>query len=119
MIVVAPAIPVAAQDATGRVVGIVADPSGSVVPKATVTVTNAETGVSQDTVTADDGSYVNLTIGKITGITELVKLDIQADFFNALNHAEFNTPNTTITRGTFGQISGTADPRIIQLSGPC
>lgn len=50
-------LPLAAQNATGRVVGVVTDPSGSVVPRAKVTVTNADTGVSNDTTSEDDGSY--------------------------------------------------------------
>src|SRR5713226_302882 len=55
-------LPLAAQDATGRVIGVVTDPTGSVVPKAKVTVTNVETGVSRDTVTDGDGSYQILLV---------------------------------------------------------
>jgi hypothetical protein len=43
-------------------------------------------------------------------------MEIIGSFFNILNHAEFNTPTTSITSSTFGQISGTADPRIIQFT---
>ena len=50
-------LPVAAQDAAGRIIGMVTDPSGSVIPKAKVTVTNVETGVNNETLTAGDGSY--------------------------------------------------------------
>jgi len=65
-----------------------------------------------------DRTNVNFTIGKVTDIYgERVKFEIRADFFNLLNHTQFNSPNTSITSGTFGQISSTADPRIIQLSG--
>jgi hypothetical protein len=49
--------PLTAQDATGRVIGVVTDPSGSVVPRAKVTLTNVETGVSRDTVTDGGGAY--------------------------------------------------------------
>jgi len=51
-----------AQEATGRVVGVVTDPSGSVVVKAKVTVTNVDTGISNDTTTGDDGSYQVLSL---------------------------------------------------------
>lgn len=47
---------------------------------------------------------------------ESAKVEIRADCFNCFNHTEFNNPNTTITSAVFGQISTTADPRIIQLA---
>jgi outer membrane receptor protein involved in Fe transport len=50
-------LPLAAQDATGRVIGVITDPSGSVVPRAKVTVTNVDTGINHDTLSAADGSY--------------------------------------------------------------
>ncbi len=46
-----------AQDATGRVVGTVTDPSGSAVPNAKVTVTNTATQVTRVTTTDQDGGY--------------------------------------------------------------
>jgi len=41
--------------------------------------------------------------------------------FNALNHPLFRNPSTTITSGTFGQVSSTgsstdSQPRIVQLA---
>src|SRR5260370_6910597 len=46
-----------AQDATGRVIGVVIDPAGAVVPGARITVTNSATGVSRETTSAGDGTY--------------------------------------------------------------
>src|SRR6202030_3668460 len=74
-----------------------------------------------------DRTNVNFTIGKITDLYgERTKLEIRADFFNLFNHAEFSNPNTTITSGSFRQISSTGvlnsgtagdqQPRVIQLS---
>lgn len=64
-----------------------------------------------------DRTNVNLSFGKITDLYgDKVKLEIHADFFNALNHTEFNAPSTSITSSLFGQVSGTGDPRIIQLA---
>ncbi len=56
---------VSAQDATGKITGIVKDPSGSVVPDAKVTVTRASTLTSHDTLTDATGTYqfINLPIG--------------------------------------------------------
>ncbi|MDQ6701191.1 MAG: hypothetical protein M3Z36_13505, partial [Acidobacteriota bacterium] len=47
---------------------------------------------------------------------ERVAAELRGDFFNILNHAEFDIPSRTITSGQFGQVSTTADPRIIQLA---
>src|SRR5260370_25646372 len=46
-----------AQDATGRIIGVVKDPSGSVIPNAKVTVTNVATGISNETTTDSEGGY--------------------------------------------------------------
>ena len=45
-----------AQDATGRVIGVVTDPAGAAVPGARITVTNSATGVSRETISAGDGA---------------------------------------------------------------
>jgi outer membrane receptor protein involved in Fe transport len=63
-----------------------------------------------------DQINVNLSIAKTTNITERTKVEIRADFFNAFNHAEFGLPSTGIGSSTFGQISTTASPRVIQLA---
>jgi hypothetical protein len=47
---------------------------------------------------------------------ERLRLTIRADFFNIFNHAQWNDPNTNIFSSHFGQITSTADPRIIQLA---
>ena len=60
---------------------------------------------------------VNFAIAKDTPLFgERVKLLFRVEFFNLFNHAQFDNPSTIITRGTFGRITTTADPRIIQLA---
>ena len=60
---------------------------------------------------------VNLTIAKITPIWgERLQSELRADFFNMLNHTQFDNPSLNITSPLFGQISSTGDPRIIQLA---
>jgi carboxypeptidase family protein len=49
--------PAAAQDFRGAITGTVIDASGGVLPGATITVTNEETGVSQDVVSDEKGLY--------------------------------------------------------------
>jgi hypothetical protein len=59
----------------------------------------------------------DLAVAKTTPIyKERVKLEFRAEAFNILNHAEFSGPSTSITSSLFGQITSTADPRIIQLA---
>src|SRR5260370_35255507 len=50
-------LPLVAQDATGRIIGVVTDPSGGVITNAKVTVTNVATGISNTTTTGSDGAY--------------------------------------------------------------
>jgi hypothetical protein len=57
LVCVAGVSPASAQDASGRIIGVVTDPSGAVVPKVKITVTNAGTGVTNETTTGDDGNY--------------------------------------------------------------
>src|ERR1035438_5144014 len=83
--------------------------------------------------------YINIDMAfsKTTAITERVKLEIRAEFFNIFNHANFTNPgviNNGVANGNtnpfsggsgginpnsgvFGQITSTYDPRIIQLAG--
>jgi hypothetical protein len=51
------AIPVFAQLPTATILGVVKDTSGGTVSGATVTVTNADTGVARTGTTGDDGAY--------------------------------------------------------------
>jgi hypothetical protein len=55
-----------AQEAT--IVGTVTDPTGSVIPNASITITNVETGVARSTTSNQAGQYVvpDLRIGKYT-----------------------------------------------------
>jgi len=51
------AVPVFAQLPTGTILGTVKDPSGAVVPRANITVQNAETGRSRSILTDETGDY--------------------------------------------------------------
>ncbi|HEV2763240.1 MAG TPA: carboxypeptidase regulatory-like domain-containing protein [Pyrinomonadaceae bacterium] len=64
--------PVVAQQTTGNVRGVVADPNGAAVPNARVTITNRQTNVSQDAQTNDSGEYQfnNLLTGDYTVTVE-------------------------------------------------
>ena len=63
--------------------------------------------------------FVNfdLAFSKTTPLVgERTKLEFRAEFFNIFNHANFQSPNTNIYSGLFGQVTSTYDPRIIQLA---
>jgi len=61
-VVLLPAIAAQAQLDKGAVTGTLRDPSGSVVPNATVTVRNTATGITTKVTTNDDGTYQVLAL---------------------------------------------------------
>jgi hypothetical protein len=65
---------------------------------------------------ADGINSLDLSINKTSRITERLHGQLRADFFNALNHPNFSTPNLSPTSSAFGTISSQANlPRTIQL----
>ncbi len=61
-----------AQQPTGRILGVVTDPQGAMVPGVAMTVTNIATGIKYKTTTDKDGAYqaLNLPIGAYTVTAE-------------------------------------------------
>lgn len=59
---------------------------------------------------------LDLSVSKHFLITERMDLELRGDAFNVFNHTEFQSPDLTPTDATFGQISTTYDPRILQLA---
>jgi hypothetical protein len=43
-------------------------------------------------------------------------MEFRSDFFNVLNHANWNNPTSSVTSGTFGQIVSFGSPRLIQMA---
>jgi hypothetical protein len=58
----------------------------------------------------------NLSLAKNFRYTERFNLKFQADFFNAINTANFSGLGTTVTSSGFGTLSSAYPPRQIQLS---
>jgi hypothetical protein len=69
----------------------------------------------------------NMTLAKVTKITEDKELELRLEAFNLFNHAQFLNPSSEINDGypsfvngvnqggTFGLVTGARDPRILQL----
>jgi Carboxypeptidase regulatory-like domain/TonB dependent receptor len=77
------------------------------------------------------GTYGNMNPGTIEGpgffgidvnvtrkfpIREGQALEVRGEAFNVLNHVNPFDPVSNLTSGTFGQIQGASDPRILQLA---
>jgi outer membrane receptor protein involved in Fe transport len=58
----------------------------------------------------------NLSLSKHFLFGEKYDLEFRADAFNIFNNAQFLNPDTNIGDPTFGQVSSTADPRILQVA---
>jgi Carboxypeptidase regulatory-like domain/TonB-dependent Receptor Plug Domain len=59
----------------------------------------------------------DLSAIKNNKITERLSFQFRAEFFNAFNHTNFSTINTTLGAGQYGQVTATHDPRQIQFGG--
>jgi outer membrane receptor protein involved in Fe transport len=59
---------------------------------------------------------LDMTFAKRTMITERTAVELRADFFNIFNHTEFTNPDTNFANATFGQVTDTAAPRILQFA---
>ena len=64
---------------------------------------------------------LDLAVFKNGGITERIKYQFRAEFFNILNHPSFGCGtgcglDTTVTDSTFGQVNAAESPRNIQLA---
>jgi len=58
----------------------------------------------------------DLTLEKSFRISETVKFDIRSEFYNLLNHANFNTPGATLGASDFGVVTSARPGRTTQLA---
>src|SRR5947208_4986711 len=87
------AIPSHAQVLYGSIVGTVEDPSGSVVPKASVTIVNKQTGAVREATADDAGRFSILTVS--AGIYDL---KVIAPGFRQLTTKDIEVAINTVTR---------------------
>jgi len=58
----------------------------------------------------------NVSLYKTFPIRELVNFQFRVEAFNVLNHPNFNSVDTGLGSGTYGQINGAGDPRIMEFA---
>jgi hypothetical protein len=58
----------------------------------------------------------DLTLEKSFAVTETVRLDLRSEFYNLLNHANFNIPGFTYGAPDFGVVSSARPGRTVQLA---
>src|SRR5262249_90155 len=69
----------------------------------------------RNTIRAPGINEWNVSVFKRTAVKERHVLEFRSEFYNAFNHANFMAPDVNIGSPTFGIITQTRDPRIIQL----
>lgn len=93
MVAISVAVPASAQQTTGMITGLVLDPQGMAVPGATITATNAETGLSRTDVSDIEGLYhLNAMpvgsydlVAELPGFTRVERKNIAVDVSQATN----------------------------------
>jgi hypothetical protein len=56
------------------------------------------------------------SVNRTFRIRERQRIEMRFEFFNVLNHTNFNAPQASLSSATFGRIQSSLDPRIIQLA---
>ena len=74
-------------------------------------------GTAQTGIIRGPGQEIyNMALFKQFNFTEKDFIEFRAEAFNAFNHANPNNPTTTLGNANYGKITGTADPRILELA---
>ena len=59
---------------------------------------------------------IDFSVVKNTRVSEKLNIQFRAEFFNLLNHTNFNLPDNFVGSPTFGQVTSAQDPRRLQLA---
>jgi hypothetical protein len=59
---------------------------------------------------------VNFSVIKNTAVNERLTVQFRSEFFNFLNHTNFNLPDNFVGSPTFGQLVSAQDPRRVQFA---
>jgi hypothetical protein len=77
---------------------------------------NSFGNVGRNTLIGPGTFNIDFAAHKVFFFGERFKFQYRAEFFNLLNHPQFNNPDTILTDSTFGQITSARDPRIMQMA---
>jgi hypothetical protein len=80
---------------------------------ASVSVGNEKRGV----VNGPGFNRLDIGIFRNFKIHEGLVFQLRGEAFNVANHTNWQTVTTSVTSGTFGQVTATRDPRILQVAG--
>ena len=58
----------------------------------------------------------DFTLMKDVFVREPLKAQFRGEFFNAFNQVVFNNPNTSVSSGSFGRITGARSGRVVQVA---
>ncbi len=59
----------------------------------------------------------DVTLEKSLRLNERFKFDLRSEFYNILNHANFNVPGATFGAADFGSVTSARAGRVVQLAG--
>lgn len=63
------------------------------------------------------GSWdIDMDVAKTFPVRENQRLELRGEAFNVFNHTRFDDPQGSLKSSNFGQITGAADPRILQVA---
>lgn len=71
----------------------------------------------KDAVTGPGRANFNTSLYKTFAIRESIDFKFRLETFNTFNHTQFNGVSSTFGNGNFGSVTGTYDPRVIELGG--
>lgn len=127
------------QGVTGRIQGTVLDATGAVIPKATITVTNQDTGVSSKYTSGEQGEYVanllspgnykieittpgfrtTVSTGNVVTVDNVTRADVSLQLGAATESVQVSGDNPLVdtTSSSMGEVLNTRDISSLPLNG--
>jgi hypothetical protein len=71
--------------------------------------------IGRNTMIGPGQANMDAAVMKIFQITEMMRLQFRAEFFNAFNRVNFGLPGNIVSAGSFGRITSAGSPRVVQF----